>query len=77
MKNNVAEVAGSDFLTTADAAKRLGYTIQHTRRLIISGKISAIRMGRDWLVVASTVDAFIARDEYLALPLTGLRRGSK
>jgi len=44
------------FLSTADAAERLGYTVQHTRLLIREGKLAATKFGRDWLVERQAVE---------------------
>lgn len=49
----------TDFLTTAEVAKILGYTIQHTRLLIRVSKIRGSKLGRDWLIPRQEVDAFI------------------
>ncbi len=46
------------FLTTRDAARRLGYTVQHVRILIGQGRLAAERLGRDWLVVRESVERY-------------------
>jgi excisionase family DNA binding protein len=38
------------FLTTSDAAAKLGYTLQHVRHLIRTGQLHARKIGRDWLI---------------------------
>jgi len=35
-------------LTVAEAARILGYTVQHVRVLIRTGKLKAKKLGRDW-----------------------------
>lgn len=37
--------------------------------LILAGKLAGMKVGRDWLVVASSVESFVARSERLSLPL--------
>ncbi len=37
-------------LTSAQVAKKLGFTQDHIRRLCGSGKIKAIKPGHDWLI---------------------------
>lgn len=37
-------------ITTKEASRELGYTIQHTRLLIRTGKLKALKFGRDWLI---------------------------
>jgi len=58
------------YMSTAQAADRLGYTIQHVRRLVRQGVLAGFKVGRDWVVSREDVEAFAARDEYLSLPLT-------
>lgn len=54
MKNN-------DLVCTADAAKKLGYTLQHTRLLIRQGRLPALKIGRDWVIERGTLADFSAR----------------
>ena len=44
--------------TTAEAAKKLGYTVQHTRLLIRKNKLAAQKIGRDWLISNDDLFAF-------------------
>lgn len=44
-----------ELMTTREAARDLGYTIQHTRLLIRQEKIAASKFGRDWLVARESV----------------------
>lgn len=64
-----------EYITSAEAAEQLGYTIQHTRRLILAGKLKGTKLGRDWVVLSSSVQSFIARSEYLSLPLADSDEG--
>lgn len=38
------------FLTSFEAAKLLGFTPDHVRRLILTGKIKAEKIGHNWLI---------------------------
>jgi len=59
------------FVTSAEAARQLGYTIQHARRLINSGRLQGVKIGRDWMVLKSSVEALAAGSENLSLPFEG------
>lgn len=49
------------FLSSKEAAKELGYTVQHTRLLIREGHLEATKVGRDWLIVRESVDEYKAQ----------------
>lgn len=40
----------SNLITTKEAAQKLKKSTRQIRRLIINGKLPAIRVGRDWLI---------------------------
>ena len=44
-----------EFITVADAAKELGYTVQHIRTLLRTDKLQGNKIGRDWLVSRESV----------------------
>ena len=50
----------NDYMSTKDAARALGYTVQHTRLLIREGKLQAEKLGRDWLVLKEAVGQYNA-----------------
>ena len=52
-----------ELMTTQEAAKNLGYTVQHTRLLIRQGQIEASKFGRDWLVVRESVVQYKTNQE--------------
>lgn len=58
-----------DFLTTAETADLLGFTVQHVRRLVRNGQLQGSKMGRDWVIFRESVDAFVADRENLDLSL--------
>jgi excisionase family DNA binding protein len=39
-----------DFITTKEAAKELGVTVRRVQALIRAGRLSAQKMGRDWII---------------------------
>jgi excisionase family DNA binding protein len=41
------------FVTTRQAAERLGVSDSRIRQLILDGKLAAVKAGRDWLIKAS------------------------
>ena len=43
------------FVTVSQAAQELGYTVQHVRWLLRSGKLAGTKLGRDWLVSRDSV----------------------
>jgi excisionase family DNA binding protein len=40
----------SDYVTSAEAAKKLGFTADHIRNLIKKGKLKAEKLGRNWII---------------------------
>jgi excisionase family DNA binding protein len=69
-------MADGMYMTSAEAAERLGYTVQHVRRLVRQNRLEGFKLGRDWVVVCASVDNMLARDEYLALPLESVPPGA-
>jgi len=67
--NIISPMVIGEHLTTKDAAERLGYTVQHVRRLIREGRLRGSRVGRDWLVARDSVDRYVADRETLKLPI--------
>lgn len=45
----------NELLTSAQAAKLLGFTPDYIRRLIMEGKLEAIKPGHDWLVTMKAI----------------------
>jgi excisionase family DNA binding protein len=52
-------IADDEILTTAEVAARLKVTRQTVQRLINDGKLVASRVGREWRVKRSELDAFL------------------
>jgi len=38
------------YYTSAEVAEMLGFTPDHIRRLIMDGKIKAVKLGNNWLI---------------------------
>jgi excisionase family DNA binding protein len=54
-----ATTADDELLTTAEVAARLKVTRQTVQRLINTGNLVASRVGREWRVKRSELDAFL------------------
>jgi excisionase family DNA binding protein len=61
-----------EWLTTIEACEISGYTPQHVRYLIRSGKIQGRRWGRDWQVAKQSLLDYLQQSEEL-----GQKRGPK
>lgn len=48
-------IKNRDYLTSAEAATALGFTADHVRRLIIKGKIKAVKLGHNWLIKPTAI----------------------
>ena len=44
-------------ISTAEAAKRLGVTDSRVRKMILSKRLKAIKVGREWLIDPKDLDA--------------------
>ena len=44
-----------DLLNTAEAAKRLGLTVRAVQKMIEAGRLQAKRVGRDYIILASSL----------------------
>lgn len=53
----------TDLIPTTEAAKKLGYTLQHTRLLIRNQRINATKVGRDWLISPKEILGFLAQKD--------------
>jgi hypothetical protein len=48
-------------LSCAMAAKQLGFSAAHVRRLCSQGKIDAIKQSHDWIIPITSLNAYIKR----------------
>ena len=46
------------YVDTKEAARLLGYTLQHTRLLIRKGHLKAMKFGRDWMIERKSLTEF-------------------
>jgi excisionase family DNA binding protein len=44
-----------DLLNTSEAAKRLGLTVRAVQKMIEAGRLEAKRVGRDYIILASSL----------------------
>lgn len=63
-----------EFMTVPEAARVLGYSVQHTRLLLRQGKLRGDKRGRDWLVLREAVFDFKLRRGTIPLSLKGIRK---
>jgi site-specific DNA-methyltransferase (adenine-specific) len=59
----------AESLSTAQAARLLGYSRQHVGRLVREGRLQAEKPGRDIMIFRDSVEAFLRREANLDLPL--------
>jgi excisionase family DNA binding protein len=53
------------WITTMEAANLTGYTIVYIRRLARIRRVEAVKTGRDWLILRSSLLAYKARMDVL------------
>ncbi len=49
----------SKYVTTKQAAERLGVVLDHVYRLIDGDKIKCIRLGHEWLIFAPSLEKYL------------------
>lgn len=49
-----------DFADTKEAGIRAGLTADHIRRLVRTGHLRGVKVGRDWLVEITALDEYMA-----------------
>ncbi len=55
----MTEVFDYDYLTVQEASNLSGYHQRHLRRLIASGELRAVKRGRDWFILRSSLVDYI------------------
>jgi excisionase family DNA binding protein len=65
-------MAHDDWITTAEAARLSGYTLQRVRQLIAAGEVKGQRFGQVWQVSRRSLLAYAKRAAKL-----GAKRGPK
>lgn len=51
----------NELVGVTDAARTLGFSVQHTRLLIRQGQLEGIKMGRDWIITRESLNLFRVR----------------
>ena len=49
----------ADYMTTQEAADKLGYHVVHVRRMIREGDLQGLKVGNMWFVRKQSVDEYI------------------
>jgi excisionase family DNA binding protein len=52
----------AEFLTTTQAAALVGVKVRAIQAAISSGRLPAVKMGRDWMMSRADVEAFAASE---------------
>lgn len=53
----------SDFISVAEAAEKLGFTVQGVSRMIRQKRLEAVRVGRTWLVSKKSVAEYLKKTD--------------
>lgn len=48
-----------DYITVQEAARIAKYSVTHMRRLVVAGRITGLKVGRDWLVEREALAAYV------------------
>lgn len=51
----------NDVISTQMAAERLGFSASYIRRMILGGKLSARKIGHDWIILEKDIVKFLAQ----------------
>ena len=54
-------VINNEYVKADEAAKIMGFSVQHTRFLIRQGYLKGTKIGRDWIIALDVLKDFIAR----------------
>ena len=50
-----------EYLKVREAAKAIGFSVQHTRLLIRQGQLKGAKIGRDWIIARESLQMFVAQ----------------
>lgn len=64
----------SDYLTVQEAAQRLGFHVNHIRRMRRRGDLEAIKVGATWLITKESIQKY--QDKTAGLEKFDPRRGN-
>lgn len=51
----------ADYITTEEAATKLGFNVIHVRAMIRDGKLEGLKAGRSWLVSKKAIEAYLKK----------------
>ena len=54
-------VITNEFVKVGDAAKTIGFSVQHTRLLVRQGQLRGTKIGRDWIIQRESLHLFLVR----------------
>jgi excisionase family DNA binding protein len=49
----------ADYMTTEEAARKLGFHVKSIRNMLASGKLEGIKVGTAWLVSRKSVEKYL------------------
>lgn len=55
----------AEFMTTEEAAKKLGFHVIYIRRMVREGKLKGMKVGPTWLISRRSVDEYKQKNEGL------------
>jgi excisionase family DNA binding protein len=61
IQNSMPDIA--EFMTTQEAADKLGFTLQGVSRMIRQKRLDAVRIGRTWLVSRKSVQEYLKKTD--------------
>lgn len=61
-----------DHISVKEASEKYGLSDSQIRRLLISGLVSGRKIARNWLVIPSSIEAYMSNR-----PKPGLKKGQK
>ncbi len=56
----------AEFMTTEEAAKKLGFHVIHVRSMVRDGKLKGVKVGPTWLVSRKSVDEYKLKTDGLS-----------
>jgi len=65
----------NNLMTVSEAARVLGYTVQHARLLLRQGRLRGSKIGRDWMVIRESVAEYNVRKASIPLLPSSSKKG--
>jgi len=54
-------VLTDEYIRVAEAAKTIGFSVQHIRLLVRKGQLMGTKIGRDWIISRESLYSFLVR----------------